>query len=322
MWAAASTATAPYWAGSASPWSRGRSATEHRLKSVEDRRLAPQDLRPRLGGSEPARLVDLGERAEAAALRGIFDREMVAGQRRRVEIAFQGEGLHPFAACLPDRAQRPRLAFRFRPQLLFELAQRGGQRRLVRLDHALRDHPRPVILAAPEGPARMDEEQAQAVRIAAVEQDSGASGDHQEASGTRTRWMVPSGEDWTSLLALRRWRKTVTSRLPRPGLAAPAMKPLPSSATSMKAAPSSRQAFTRIEPPPSPKACLQALVTSSLTMIPIATALSCGTRIGSNSTASAIPSGMMPRRIWPHISWSWSWSRTLASPWLLGASAS
>src|SRR3954454_22958954 len=104
------------WSPSPSAARTGRTSLERRLQRVEDGRLARQDLRPRLAEAVPGGFVHLGKFLERPAPRWIFEAEIVADDPRGIEIAFEGEGLDPFAAFLADPAERPGRALRLDAQ--------------------------------------------------------------------------------------------------------------------------------------------------------------------------------------------------------------
>lgn len=93
-----------------------------------------------------------------ARARRPFHLEFVADQRRGIEIAFEREGVHPFAAGLLDRGQGVEIAGKRCAGLLGEFADRGGKLLFAGVRLALRDRPDARVLLLPERSAGMDEE--------------------------------------------------------------------------------------------------------------------------------------------------------------------
>src|SRR5512139_3716459 len=158
--------------------------TERLLKRVEDGKLAGQDPGARFVDRQPGGTVHLGEGSERAAPRREFHLEVIADDHIGVEIAFDREGFDPFPAPLADPAKMPRLTLRPGPQLLLELAQRGGLGLLAGFDCPLGDHPGAFVPVAPEGTAGMGEKHLERATASPVENDTGTRQRHFRASGT------------------------------------------------------------------------------------------------------------------------------------------
>src|SRR5258708_7127479 len=150
----------PWCWASSSPWRWAR---------------ACEDLHARVGHGEPRCPIDFGKRFAATAARRPFDLEGVAADALGVEIAFQREGLDLLAAALPDAAEVLQLAGGRAAQLLGELAARGHRGVLSRDALALGNRPGAEVLATPERPTGMHEENEEPPPVlAAVEKNAGA----------------------------------------------------------------------------------------------------------------------------------------------------
>src|SRR5690606_33006694 len=82
------------------------------------------------------------------------------------------------AARLPERSKRPHVATRAVSRLLPELAQRGGRRLLAGRNQALGDGPGAIVLASPEGTARMNQQDFEPGPAGAIKEDAGRAFGH------------------------------------------------------------------------------------------------------------------------------------------------
>src|ERR1700760_2127233 len=112
----------------------------------------------RLLASKPCAAIHFGKARALARARWPFHLELVAGERRRIEIAGEGPGMHPFAAGLLDGWQRTEIAGGHRARLFGEFADRRGEALLAGIRFALGDRPGAFIFLLPERAAGMDEE--------------------------------------------------------------------------------------------------------------------------------------------------------------------
>src|SRR4029079_15437258 len=133
---------------------------EHRLEPVDELRLRLEKLHARLGELEPTGAIDLRELPCLPRAGWPLEREGVAPEPGRVEVALRAPRCHDLSRLLADRSEideRPTRDRRRRAELLLELPQRDIERFLTRFDLALGDRPGPIVLPREERPARMDE---------------------------------------------------------------------------------------------------------------------------------------------------------------------
>src|SRR5690606_20207959 len=127
-------------------------------RALEQRRLGGEDLRARRRERKPLHAIDLGKGGAPARSRRPLDLESVAHERRGIAVAEQRPRVDALAALLDDVTERDerRVVFgKGKARLLGELAARGRQRRLARIDEPLGNRPRALVLAREERPARM-----------------------------------------------------------------------------------------------------------------------------------------------------------------------
>ncbi len=149
---------------------------EQRDEPVDELDLARDELRARLVGPTHAARSTSGNSCSLPEPRGHSIGEGVAADRVGVEVGLAGEDDDVLAAPLGDLAELDELDARGRrAELLLELAPRDRERVLAFLDLSLRDRPGAVVLARPERPAHVrDQELQRTVRRPPVEQDPGA----------------------------------------------------------------------------------------------------------------------------------------------------
>src|SRR5437588_2655103 len=96
-------------------------------QALDERGLRGDQLLGGLGGRQPRRTVDLGERLPAPGPRWPLHLERRGPQAAGIEVATRTPGMHDLAALLAHLAEVDQLTQRRAlPELLLELAQRAG----------------------------------------------------------------------------------------------------------------------------------------------------------------------------------------------------
>lgn len=144
-----------------------RSSREY-FKTIEKRALAGENLLSGERKSEPRRLIDLREVRGATTSRGPFNRDVVAAHATDIEITFQRIAANDFTGTLAHLAKRLERANGFHSKFFSEFAPGGSLRILCVIQLSLRNRPGAQIALTPKRPARMDEENANAVVAATV----------------------------------------------------------------------------------------------------------------------------------------------------------
>src|SRR5690242_18816245 len=148
---------------------------------IDERSLPWLNLLACFGRREPRCAVDLRKGLFRAALRRPFHLEMVRGEPRRLEIAFDGKRGDHFATWLHDLAKFEKLVRRRRTaEFLLELALSGAKRIFALLVFALGDRPGASILLHPERAAGMHKQELELSRVA-IHQKSRAPLGHAES---------------------------------------------------------------------------------------------------------------------------------------------
>src|SRR5436309_6275171 len=93
-----------------------------------------------------------------ARLRRPFQRKQVAVQLRGIAVALHRPGVDNLATALRDRRKRDERALGSTAGLFRELTLRGRQWFFARLELALGNRPRPLVLLRPKRSSRMDQE--------------------------------------------------------------------------------------------------------------------------------------------------------------------
>src|SRR5262245_40763685 len=134
---------------------RSKFAPERLHQSVQQFDL--RDVDGATGGVERKefRAIDLRNVDPPARPRRPFRRRHDARQARRIAVTFEGPGVHDFAAALGDRAERQKRSMRGESCFFVELANRGGERILARVNPALGNRPRAVVATLPEWASRV-----------------------------------------------------------------------------------------------------------------------------------------------------------------------
>src|SRR5262249_44179804 len=135
--------------------------------------LAGQDLRARHVEREPLRTIDLREGRLAATLRRPFQLESIRLERRGIEIAFDREGGDDLAPRLRELAKRVELTAWMHSSLFHKFADCAGQRLVALGIFPFRNRPRAEILPSPERPARVHQQNLEALRASPVHQNAG-----------------------------------------------------------------------------------------------------------------------------------------------------
>src|SRR4029077_10062479 len=97
----------------------------------------------------------------------------VTGELRKIEVSFQGKGVHDFPAFLSDRRELNHVAFSDKICFFGEFAPCRGDKFITGFDQALRDGPGSGVLLCPKRATRMAEQDFK-LRSAAKRQYSGA----------------------------------------------------------------------------------------------------------------------------------------------------
>src|SRR5262245_60636684 len=168
----------------ADPGSGADSRPQGLFQAREEGALRLADLRAcELQGKEE-RAVDLREPPPLSRAGRPLQLELVHGQRRVLRaVALEGPRVHGLPAALLDGAERDQRIAGLAADLLAELAPRRREEVLPRLQLALRDRPRAVVLAREEGAARVGEQDLEAAFPAAVDQEAGADPGGHPAGG-------------------------------------------------------------------------------------------------------------------------------------------
>src|SRR5262249_9396097 len=127
---------------------------------------------------EPCGAIDLGELLHAARPRRPFQREGIAFQLGRVEIALRGPDVDRLGPRLPEAAEGEEPALEPEPNLLLELPLGRLERILALTALALGDAPSTLVLPGPERPAGVDEKHLGAGAFPTKQQDACAAFAH------------------------------------------------------------------------------------------------------------------------------------------------
>jgi hypothetical protein len=151
----------------------GRS-TANRLEPIEQGPLSFID--PGAGRSEiePRGAIDLWKRLSLSASRRPFELERIASDIFDIEIGFDGKRGDGLAAALSNLAESKQISGHFDPKLFPELPPSHVFRSFTGAIFAFRDRPRAEILVAPEGSARVNQEDLDLPMLPAEGKDASA----------------------------------------------------------------------------------------------------------------------------------------------------
>src|ERR1700722_2187717 len=144
-------------------------------------------LHERLVDRIPRGSVDLREFRHSPRTRRPFERECVALQRCRIEIALARPGGDGFGARLLVGAEIEKRARDRHAGFFKEFALGGGEEVFAFIGKALGNRPRAFILLRPEWAARMDKHHFKACGTTTEQQDPGAQFRHRRPRGPRRR---------------------------------------------------------------------------------------------------------------------------------------
>ncbi len=127
------------------------------LETVKKFGLALKNFAARDFEIEPGSPIDFRKVLSLPRTRRPLDAERIADERRRVPIAVDRPGVHPFSSGLPQRTKRQGFPRRTKSGLFREFPKRRGEKVLTVVDFSLWHCPGACILGSPVGSARMCE---------------------------------------------------------------------------------------------------------------------------------------------------------------------
>lgn len=130
---------------------------------IKKRQLAFQYFGSGGRNVEPSGPVDFRKLSRLARAWRPLHAEHVADKSSRIPIIFDRPGMHPLSPRLPQRSERKCLTADRIPGLFRKLPEGSLVGLLAKVNFALRNSPRTIVLLAPIGPARMRKQDLEAV---------------------------------------------------------------------------------------------------------------------------------------------------------------